>query len=421
MFHLEKKKFWSYENKLVTIFFFSIGFVFFDRLAINYLIPFIQQDITITNTQIGMLGSALALTWALAGPLGGLLSDKVKNKKLVLAIFILAFSVVSLMHGLVATFGLLLILRLIMGILEGPITPITQSILAVESSEKRRGFNMGFTMNTGNAVFGSLLAPLIIVALANAFDWHTAFYLTIIPGIILTFFILKSVRNPKIETDVKDPSTSSSEKVGIKDVMGNRNIVLSIIIFSFFMIYMMAFQIFGPTFLVNYKQLPASTMSLVMAAFGLGFAIFGMLVPAISDRIGRRPTGIIFGFLSIFTPLSLLYADSLGLLLLLVFICSSGSGAAALYMSIIPAETVPLKYAGVAIGLTIGIAEIFGGVISPIISGIAADAFGLTAPLLISSSAAFLAFVFSIFIKETAPAKVAAIQDINTDQVVTDI
>ncbi|WP_428911545.1 MFS transporter [Niallia sp. Krafla_26] len=418
---MEKKKFWSYENKLVTIFFFSIGFVFFDRLAINYLIPFIQQDIPITNTQIGMLGSALALTWAFAGPLGGLLSDKVKNKKLVLAIFIIAFSVVSLMHGLVESFALLLILRLLMGVLEGPITPITQSILAVESSEKRRGFNMGFTMNTGNAVFGSLLAPLIIVALATAFDWHTAFYLTIIPGLILSFFILKSVRNPKIETEVKDSSAVSNEKVGIKDVMGNRNIVLSIIIFSFFMIYMMAFQIFGPTFLVNYKQLPPSTMSLVMAAFGLGFAIFGMLVPAISDRIGRRPTGIIFGFLSIFTPLSLLFVDSVSLLLLFVFICSSGSGAAALYMSIIPAETVPLKFAGVAIGLTIGIAEIFGGVISPIISGIAADAFGLTAPLLISSSAAFLAFVFSIFIKETAPAKLAIKQEINTDDVVTEL
>ena len=84
MFHLAKKKFWNYENKLVTIFFFSIGFVFFDRLAINYLIPFIQQDFTITNTQIGMIGSALGITWAISGPLGGFLSDKVKNKKLVL-------------------------------------------------------------------------------------------------------------------------------------------------------------------------------------------------------------------------------------------------------------------------------------------------------------------------------------------------
>ena len=101
------------------------------------------------------------------------------------------------MHGLVASFGMLLVLRLIMGVLEGPITPITQSILAVESSEKRRGFNMGLTMNTGNAVFGSFVAPLVIVALANAFDWRTAFYLTIIPGIILAVFILKSVKNPK--------------------------------------------------------------------------------------------------------------------------------------------------------------------------------------------------------------------------------
>ena len=68
MFHLLKKKFRNYENKLATIFFFSIGFVFFDRLAINYLIPFIQQDFTITNTQIGMIGSALAITWAISGP-----------------------------------------------------------------------------------------------------------------------------------------------------------------------------------------------------------------------------------------------------------------------------------------------------------------------------------------------------------------
>ena len=191
MFNLEKRRFWSYENKLVAIFFFSIGFVFFDRLAINYLVPFIQEDFTLTNTQIGLIGSALAITWAFSGPLGGYLSDRVKNKKVVLAIFVLGFSLVSLLHGLVASFAMLVVLRLIMGVVEGPITPITQSILAVESSEKRRGFNMGLTMNTGNAVFGSFLAPLVIVALANAFDWRTAFYLTIIPGIILAFFILK--------------------------------------------------------------------------------------------------------------------------------------------------------------------------------------------------------------------------------------
>jgi hypothetical protein len=41
---------------------------------------------------------------------------------------------------------------------------------------------------------------------------------------------------------------------------------------------------------------------------------------------------------------------------------------------------------------------------------------------LISCSAAFLAFIFSIFIKETAPAKISVEQDIHTtDHVVTDL
>ncbi|MEH7414937.1 MFS transporter [Neobacillus drentensis] len=411
---MEKRKFWSYENQLVTIFFFSIGFVFFDRLAINYLVPFIQKDFALTNTQIGLIGSALAITWAISGPLGGYLSDRVKSPKIILAIFIFAFSLVSLLQGFAASFAMVLVLRLLMGVLEGPITPITQSILAIESSEKRRGFNMGFTMNTGNAVFGSFLAPLIIVGLANAFDWRTAFYLTIIPGIVLAIFIMKYVKNPDKGADIVISPAASREKVGFRDVMKHRNIWLSIVIFSFFMIYVMAFNIFGPTFLVNYKHLSSGTMSIIMAAFGAGFAIFGIVVPAISDRIGRKPTTLIFGILSIFTPLAVLYLDNVGLIVALVFLFSSGMGVGALVMSVIPTESVPRQYAGVTVGLTIGIGEIFGGVLNPVLSGIAADAWGLTAPLVISSSAAFLALFFSLFLQETAPVRVQVNNEIET-------
>ena len=421
MFHLGKRKFWSYENKLVTIFFFAIGFVFFDRLAINYLIPFMQEEFTLTNTQIGLIGSALGITWAVSGPLGGFLSDRVHNKKAILALFVVLFSVLSLMHGLVASFGMLLVLRMIMGVLEGPITPITQSILAVESSEKRRGFNMGLTMNTGNAVFGSFVAPLVIVALANAFDWRTAFYLTIIPGLILAAFILKSVKNPVISDMAAISSDAASEKVSFKDVIKHRNIWLSIVIFSCFMIYVMSFNIFGPTFLVNFKHFSPGTMSIIMAAFGAGFAIFGMLVPAISDRIGRKPTALIFGFLSIFTPLAVLFIDSVSLMVVMVFLFSSGMGVGALLMSVIPAETVPRQYAGVTVGLVIGIGEVFGGVLNPILSGMAADAWGLTAPLIIGSSASLIAFIFSLFLKETAPVRLTEKNEIDTNSVVTDL
>ena len=422
MFYLEKRRFWSYENKIVALFFFSIGFVFFDRLAINYLIPFMQEDFTLSNTQIGLIGSALAITWSVSGPFGGYLSDKVKNKKGMLALLIFLFSIVSLMHGLAATFGMLLLFRLVMGLLEGPITPITQSVLAVESSEKRRALNMGITMNSGNAIFGSFVAPLVIVALASAFDWRTAFYLTIIPGILLSIVIYKVLRNPDIN-GVNSPSSATAleNKVSVRDVLKNRNILISVITFSCFMVYVMSFQIFGPNYLVQIKQLSPGTMSMVMAAFGAGFAIFGILVPAISDRIGRKPTAIIFGFLSIFTPLAVLYVDSFWLLCVLVFLCASGMGAGGLFMSAIPAESVPFKFAGLAVGLTIGIGEVFGGVINPILSGMAADAFGLSAPLIIGSVAAFVGFLFSFLLRETAPVKLQAPKGIDTDNIVTDV
>jgi len=310
------------------------------------------------------------------------------------------------MHGLAQTFGMLFVLRLLMGIVEGPLIPQTQSILAMESSERRKGFNLGFTMNTSNALFGSILAPVLIVALANAFDWHTAFYLTIIPGIILSIFIFRTVKNPDPSKFHAMHNVKSTEKVKVKDVLKHRNIWLSIIVFSLVMTTLMAFQIFGPTYLVQAKGLSDTTMSFVMAAFGVGYAIFGFLIPSISERTGRKPASLLSGLLLILVPLSIVFVDSVPLMMILLFIGSAGSGVIGMSMSVIPVESVPLQYSGLAIGLTIGIGELFGGFLNPMVNGALADAFGIQTPLFVAAGAAILALLFTMFFKETAPSKV---------------
>jgi len=408
---MEKKKFWSYENKLTIIFFFVIGFVFFDRLAINYLFPMISVDLGLNYTQLGLLGAALALTWSISGPLGGFISDKVKSKKAMLAILVLAFSIISLLHGLAQTFAMLFVLRLLMGIVEGPLIPQTQSILAMESSENRRGFNLGFTMNTSNALFGSILAPVVIVALANQYDWHFAFYLTIIPGVLLSLAVLKGVRNPDPAKFHAMHATKSTEKVKIKDVLKHRNIWLSIVVFSLVMTTLMAFQIFAPTYLVQAKGLSSTTMSLVMASFGVGYAIFGFLIPTLSERTGRKPASAVSGLLLILVPLSIVFVDSVPLMMVLLFIGSAGSGVIGMSMSVIPVESAPLQYSGLAIGLTIGIGEFVGGFLNPMINGALADIYGIQTPLYVAAVAGLLAFVFTLFFKETAPAKVKKMQE----------
>ena len=403
---MEKKKFWNYENKLVVIFFFTIGFVFFDRLAINYLFPMISVDLGLNYTQLGLLGAGLALTWSVSGPLGGFISDKVKSKKTMLAILVIAFSIISLLHGLAQSFAMLFILRLLMGIVEGPMIPQTQSILAMESSERRRGFNLGFTMNTSNALFGSILAPVLLVALATKFDWHMAFYLTIIPGIILSIFILKGVKNPDPAKYHAMHATKSTEKVKVKDVLKHRNIWLSIVVFSLVMTTLMAFQIFGPTYLVQAKGLSATTMSFVMASFGVGYAIFGFLIPTISERTGRKGASLVSGLLLILVPLAIVFVDSVPLMMVLLFIGSAGSGVIGMSMSVIPVESVPLQYSGLAIGLTIGIGEFVGGFLNPMVNGALADKYGIQTPLFVAAGAAVLALLFTLFFKETAPSKV---------------
>lgn len=273
-----------------------------------------------------------------------------------------------------------------------------------------KGFNLGFTMNTSNALFGSILAPVVIVALATNFDWHTAFYLTIIPGITLSLVILKTVKNPDSSKFHNMHLVKSTEKVKVKDVLKHRNIWLSIFVFSLGMTTLMAFQIFGPTYLVQAKGLSDTTMSFVMAAFGFGYAIFGFLIPTISERTGRKPASIVSALLLILIPLGIVLTDSVPLMMALLFLGSIGSGIIGMSMSVIPVESVPLQYSGLAIGLTIGIGELFGGFLNPMVNGALADIYGIQRPLFVAAGAGVLALLLTFFFKETAPSKVGAPQ-----------
>ena len=408
----ERKKFWTYENKLTTMFFFVIGIVFFDRLIINYLMPFIQEDLNLNNADIGLLAAAVSLTWALGSIVGGRLSDKVKSKRIYLVVLIIAFSVASFFQGFVGTFMMLLSLRLLMGAFEGPIVPVTQSVLAMESSERRRGFNLGFTMNTANGLFGSILAPLVIVAIATAFDWRTAFFFTVLPGLVIALFVFKIMREPKVVNEQEIADVAKPKPKGqLLEVLKNRNIILSIIMFSGFMVYLISFQVFGPVYLVGMKGFSPTTMSYIMAAFGLGTAVWGFVVPLISDRIGRKPAAIGFGFLSVLAPLSVLVIDNPVVMAPTIFLLAAGMGAGGLAMSVIPAESVSPWMAGLAVGLPVGIGEIIGGFLNPMITGALADQFGLPIALIVSSGGALVATLIALFLKETAPSRVKAVAD----------
>ncbi|MEY4501570.1 MAG: hypothetical protein RIS52_1460, partial [Pseudomonadota bacterium] len=51
----------GYQIFLVLILSLNFGILFFDRNALNFLMPFVQPDLKLTDTQVGMLSSGLSL------------------------------------------------------------------------------------------------------------------------------------------------------------------------------------------------------------------------------------------------------------------------------------------------------------------------------------------------------------------------
>jgi len=71
----------------------------------------------------------------------------------------------------------------------------------------------------------------------------------------------------------------------------------------------------------------------------------------------------------------------------------------------IATETVPAPMIGAASGIIIGIGEIFGGGVAPVISGVVAENFGIEQIVYVALGGVLFAAVCAFFLVETAPEK----------------
>lgn len=395
-----------YENTLLCILFLTFGFVFFDRLALSFLFPFMQQELQLNNSHLGMLSSVLALAWAISGLVVGAWSDRHGKRKPVLIVAVILFSLCSAVSGLVGGFLSLLLFRAIMGLAEGPILPLSQSLMVEASSPHRRGLNMGLLQGSAAGLLGAVVGPPLLVALAEAFGWRHAFIVSLLPGLLIAWLIWRYVK-PDEPRPAAQFNNGDTGKVSIFALLKIRNIMLCTLISCTFVTWFVVLISFTPTFLVSVRGFSAGTMGTLMSCLGVAWVIWGFGVAAISDRLGRRPTLVIFSLLAAACPIALLYAPdavSLGALLVLTY---TGLGCFTLFMATIPAETVARGSIATALGLIMGLGELVGGFVAPTIAGFAADRFGLSIIMWISCGGALLAGFLSLFLQETAPAVLA--------------
>jgi MFS family permease len=403
--------FWRYETRLMAVLCLTFGFVFFDRNAMSYLGPFVQKDLNLTYTQLSSLSSALSFAFALSALGIGFLSDRTGKRKSILVITVVIFSLCSALSGVATSFAILFMSRMLMGLAEGGVLPISQSLIALESDPKRRGLNAGVMQNLGSNLIGSSIAPIVLVAIATTYHWRTAFYVAAIPGLICAFLVWKFVREPKTHAiaPVETPVADNGDRMSVLAMFRYRNIVLCAAMCCFMVAWMVLGWIFLPLVYENYLHIPAREASWLMALLGISAAVFAFIVPGLSDKLGRKPVVIVFSLIGVLYPLAVLhYTGSAVVLGTIIFIGWSASGVFPIFMATIPSETIPVKYVATSLGLIVGVGEVVGGAFGPPIAGKLADLYGLQAPMYMAMVCAVMGAVLALGLKETAPIKVGA-------------
>ncbi|WP_405121268.1 MFS transporter [Pseudomonas petroselini] len=390
----------SYENVLLCVLFLTFGFVFFDRLALSFLFPFMAEELQLSNSHLGMLSSVLALAWAISGTLVGAWSDRRGVRKPLLIAAVILFSLCSALSGLVAGFLSLLLFRAIMGLAEGPILPLSQSMMVEASSPHRRGLNMGLLQGSAAGLLGAVIGPPVLIALAEAYSWRHAFVVSLLPGLLIAWLIWRYVRQDEPRQAAVSQVKLSGHRLAL---LKSRNIVLCTLISCVFLTWFVILISFTPTFLVSVRGYSAPSMGAIMSCLGAAWVVWGFVVPSISDRIGRRPTLVLFSLIAACCPIALLFAPSPMILGVLMVLTYTGLGCFTLFMSTIPAETVPREVMATALGMIMGVGELVGGFVAPTVAGFAADQFGLSIVMWISCGGALLAAGLSLLLKETAP------------------
>ncbi|HTH27095.1 MAG TPA: MFS transporter [Sphingobium sp.] len=378
----------------------TFGIVFFDRNALNFLMPFVLRDVPMSNAQIGLLASGLAISWALSGFLAGLASDRLGRRKPLLMCAVIVFSLSSFVTGLSSTFLTLFGARLLMGFAEGPVLPLSQSLMAHASSPERRGLNMGLLQTVLSNFMGSLAAPLILVALANAYGWRPTFFVTAVPGLVAALLIWRFVDEPVSIVRTSHPQSGA----GLREVFKARNIRLCLGISTLMVGWLIVGWVFLPIYFTLSLDLSPTRMSIIMSILGISGALGGIVIPFLSDRWGRRPLMIAGCLLATMTPLTALYGEASSVLFTLsVAIGWMAGGSFSLFMATIPSESAPSNHFAAAMALIMGVGEVTGGAAAPAVVGWLTDRFGPTVPLTAMTLFALLAMALSFALVETAP------------------
>jgi predicted MFS family arabinose efflux permease len=165
-----------------------------DRYVISTVLEPIRLELHLTDSGVAFLtGVSLALFYVSFGIPISLLADRL-NRRNIIAVSLIAWSAMTMLCGLAASYWQLLVARIGVGVGEAGGTPAASSIISDYFPAARRP--MALTVFSLGAPIGAWVGADIAGRIADAFGWRAVFIALGVPGIIFGALVYFAVREP---------------------------------------------------------------------------------------------------------------------------------------------------------------------------------------------------------------------------------
>jgi MFS family permease len=411
----------KYYQKLTILFCLMFGFIGIQRVVIGVIMPLIKDDLKFSDTQFGLIVAITGLTWAIGTIVFASIGDRY-GRRPVIAICTILSGVLSWITGFAHSVGQLIAIRGFLGLFEGGPYALSMGTISEEAPPHRRAMNAGLVTGAFMLIgicIGSQVAGWLVKKFGS---WRPVFFVVSIPAIIVGILLFIIVREtPSVAETIrrrkagqKIEKTKEVDKGSIREAFKYKNVLISSINSIPVMGWLYIFTAFSSNFLLKVHHFDMMAIGLIISASGLGGFIGEFTMGTVSDMIGRKKALIIDSLLcsaaGIAVAMSPVGTSPLVFGTFFFFFGLFGGGMYPMYLSTLPAESVPPRISGTAVAIPTAIGEILGAALMPSIAGFLSDHLSKFAPMWMAAIAGILIAIISIFYVETAPRCIAKMQ-----------
>jgi DHA2 family multidrug resistance protein len=151
-------------------------------LVASTLLPQMQGSMLATQDEIAWTMTFNILATAVVTPMGGWLSARF-GRRTVMVWCSIGFTVATFMCGASSSLEELVFWRILQGGIGAPLVPLSQTILLDTFPSEQHG--MVISIYGMSAVIGPVIGPALGGLLSETYSWRWAFYMMVIPGLIV--------------------------------------------------------------------------------------------------------------------------------------------------------------------------------------------------------------------------------------------